>query len=98
MRKGTAILALAFALLLALPSPAFALQVSADCGYGGWQLFNSRGNSSNYQHHEHDGVKVSWYFMGTETHTKNWGPHSGWQYAKLTGTYVTGYAFCIPVE
>lgn len=62
------------------------------------QLFNSRGISSNYQHHTHDGVKVSWYFMGSETHAKNWGPESGWESATLLGTYITGYAFCIPVE
>lgn len=94
MRKGTFILASVFALLLALPTPVFALQVGADCGYGSLGLFHSRGNSSNYQHHTHDGVKVSWYFMGTETHTKNWGGHTGYQYATLTGTYITGYAFC----
>lgn len=98
MRKGTFILTLALALLLAVPSTAFALTVSANCGPTGTQLFHSRGNSSNYQHHTHQGVKVSWYFMGTETHTKRWGARTGWQSAELLGTYVTGYAFTIPVE
>lgn len=93
MRKGTFILTLAMALLLAMPSTAFALTVGADCGTEG-RAFQSRGNSSNYQHHTHDGVKVSWYFTGTETHSKNWGVEYGWEYATLEGTYITGSASC----
>jgi hypothetical protein len=101
VRKGTFILTMAFVLLLAVPYTALAVTVSANCGSTGTQLFHSRATAVDFQHHTH-GYKVSWYYQGTQTKTKNWGARTGWQYATITGPgpgYIWNeYAFCIPVE
>jgi len=96
MRKGAAILIVVFALLIAAPSSALAVQVAADCGFSGnGGLFHTRGTAQDLQQHWHQAGYQGFQYYGWQVKTKNWGWRVGYQYGEVQGVYLQNpYAYC----
>lgn len=75
-------------LVLALALPAWAVQVSADCG--GLGNFRTQGTANGWQEHSKSGHGAILYvYEGVESRTRNYGFFSGTQFGNVVGNQLT---------
>lgn len=85
-RLTTAILSAVLVLALALP--AWAVQVSADCG--GLGNFRTQGTANGWQEHSKSGHGAILYvYEGVQSRTRNYGFFSGTQFGNVVGNQLS---------